>query len=280
MKSLDSDLLRTFLAIQTAGSVTGGADTIGRSQSATSLQVRQLEEVVGQPLFKRHGRGVALTHAGERLAPVARAVVQSLDAIHVELRGGGLAGKLRIGMPDDGAGPELAGILAAFANLHPDVELDVQCSFGGGFAGALTSERLDLAVFEVPKPAERDVVLRKSHLVWMGRNARAFANAKTLPIAVYNRDCWWRDLALSSLEDANRPHQIAVTSESASGLRAAVLAGIAVGILCDAESHAGLKPLSELTTRLPSYLVLRTATGARGPVCDAMCDAIRTAFKV
>jgi DNA-binding transcriptional LysR family regulator len=72
MPQLDSDHLRTFLAIAEAGSVTGGALRINRSQSATSLQIRQLEDVVGKPLFRRHGRGVTLTAAGDLLLPVAR----------------------------------------------------------------------------------------------------------------------------------------------------------------------------------------------------------------
>lgn len=279
MKRLDSDLLRTFLAIQTAGSVTGGANSIGRSQSATSLQIRQLEEVVGQALFQRHGRGVALTRAGERLMPVAREVVQSLDAVHIELRGGGLAGQLKIGMPDTEARSEFAGILGDFARFHPDVELEVHCSFGAGFASSLASGELDLAVFEVSQPAASDIILREGHLAWLALEKRTFWARERLPVAVFDRDCWWRDLALSSLERSKRPYQIVVTSESAFGVRAAVEAGIAVGMLSTAERTEGLTPLKQLGARPATYLVLRVAPGTKGPVCDAMCGAIQTAFK-
>ena len=67
MNRLDSDLLRTFLAIMDAGSVTGGAAKIHRSQSAASVQIKQLEELLNEPVFKRHGRGVTLSPAGEVL---------------------------------------------------------------------------------------------------------------------------------------------------------------------------------------------------------------------
>jgi DNA-binding transcriptional LysR family regulator len=66
MPQLDSDHLRTFLAIAEAGSITGGALRIHRSQSATSLQIRQLEAVVGKPLFRRHGRAASATHQREQ----------------------------------------------------------------------------------------------------------------------------------------------------------------------------------------------------------------------
>lgn len=278
MTHLNSDHLRTFLAIQEAGSVTGGAVRIGRSQSATSLQIRLLEEVVGQPLFRRHGRGVSLTLAGEKLRPVARNVVQSLDATLSELRGGGLKGKLRIGMPDDHSRSELANIISSFAALHPDVELEVHCALGSGFAAALNTGMLDLAVHEVPRPGKDDIVLRKDHLVWMSGRDRVFSASEVLPVAVFDRDCWWRDLALSGLDEMGRSYQIAFTSESATGVRAAVQAGIAAGLLNASDSAEELRPLTDIKTRYPTYLVLQKANGAKGPICDAMSEAMRQAF--
>ena len=56
MEKLESDLLRTFLAVAQAGSVTDGAQRIHRSQSATSQQIKRLEAILGQPVFARHGR--------------------------------------------------------------------------------------------------------------------------------------------------------------------------------------------------------------------------------
>lgn len=275
---LNSDHLRTFLAILDAGSVTGGAERIGRSQSATSLQIRQLEEVVGQPLFRRHGRGVSLTIAGEKLRPVAREVVRSLDATLSELRGGGLKGKLRIGMPDDHSRSELANIISSFAALHPDVELEVHCALGAGFSSALTSGALDLAVHEVAEPGKDDTVLKEDRLVWMCSRDRDISASEVLPIAVFDRDCWWRDLALSGLDEVGRRYEIVFTSESATGVRAAVQAGIAAGLLNASEEPEGLRILSDIEASSPTYLVLQKASGAKGPICDAMSEVIRKAF--
>jgi len=278
MTHLNSDHLRTFLAIQDAGSVTGGAERIGRSQSAASLQIRQLEEVVGQPLFRRHGRGISLTIAGEKLRPVAKQVVQSLDKTLSELRGGGLKGKLRIGMPDDHSRSKLASIISSFAALHPDVELEVHCAQGAGFAAALQSGALDLAVHEVPAPGQGDIILRKDHLIWMGSRDHHVSVSDVLPVAVFDRDCWWRDLALSGLDEADRPYQVVFTSESATGVRAAVQAGIAVGSLSASVDAEGLRPLPDIKSRYPTYLVVQKANGAKGPICDAMSEAIRQEF--
>ena len=56
---LDSDLLRTFLAVASAGNVTRAADKVGRTQSAVSIQIKRLEETLGESLFERGSRGVA-----------------------------------------------------------------------------------------------------------------------------------------------------------------------------------------------------------------------------
>lgn len=273
MKHLNSDHLRTFLAIQEAGSVTGGAERIGRSQSAASLQIGQLEEVVGQPLFRRHGRGVSLTLVGEKLRPVARNVILALDATLSELRGGGLKGKPRIGMSDDHSRSDLANIISTFAALHPGVELEVHCALGAGFSAALKSGARDLAVHEVPEPGKDDMVLKKDHLVWMCSQHHDVSTSEVLPVAIFDRDCWWRDLALSGLDKAGRRYQVAFTSESATGVRAAVQAGIAVGLQSSSEDAVGLCPLTDIKTRYPTYLVLQKASGARGPICDAMSEA-------
>ncbi len=279
MARLDSEHLRTFLAIAEAGSVTGGAERINRSQSAASLQVRLLEEIVGTPLFHRHGRGVTLTQAGDRLLPVARRVTRSLDATLADLRGEGLKGRLRIGLPDDHSRSALAGIVADFAARHPDVELEVHCALGAGFGAAIKAGALDLAVHEVPEPGAGDEVLREDALIWMGRRDRDFAAADPLPVAVFDRDCWWRETALSGLDSAGRAYRIVFTSESGIGVRAAVHAGIAAGLLNVSVRDDALAPVPDLTLRHASFFVLQTARGVQGAAVAAMRDAIRTTFR-
>ena len=78
MQPLDSDLMRSFLAVADSGSVTAAAERLFRTQSAVSLQVKRLEQNLGQPLFDRQARGVVLTPRGEQLVPYARRVVALL----------------------------------------------------------------------------------------------------------------------------------------------------------------------------------------------------------
>jgi len=278
MPHLDSDLLRTYLAIVDAGSVTRGAERIHRSQSATSLQLRQLEEVVGEPLVTRHGRGVVPTSAGERLLPVARQVTSMLDAALARFRTDELAGRLRVGIPEDVARTALADVLAAFCRDHPRVELEVQCALGDGFGTALARGQLDLAVYETPEIGSGQARLDTGRLVWMASRRHDAAERDPLPVAVFDRSCWWRDVALADLATAGRAYRTVFTSENASGVRAAVASGMAVALLSEGDRDTDLMALEDIAPPRPSYLVLDAAPQARGPAVEALSDAIRRAL--
>lgn len=275
MAQLDSDLLRTFLAIVEAGSVTGGAARIHRSQSATSLQLKQLEEVVGEPLLARHGRGVAPTPAGERLLPVARQVTGALDAALASFRTEAIAGRVRVGIAEDIARDLLADVLADFCRTHPQIELEVHCALGDGFRSALDRGSLDLAVYETPEISAGQERLRSENLVWLAAREHDAARRDPLPVAVFDRACWWRDAALADLATAGRAYRTVFTSENASGVRAAVAAGMAVALLNESVAGGDLIALPEIANPRPSCLVLDTAKDVHGAAVDALADAIR-----
>ena len=77
--NLDSDLLRTFVAIADSGSFTGAAKMVHRTQSAVSMQIKRLEETIGSELFIRAGRSVSLTTDGEALLGYARRILRLQD---------------------------------------------------------------------------------------------------------------------------------------------------------------------------------------------------------
>ena len=278
MEHLESDLLRTFLAVADAGSVSAGGTRINRSQSATSLQVQRLEAIVGRPLFERHGRGMVLTAAGEQLRPVAQRVTQSLDHILADLRGTRLTGRLRIGLPEEQERSSVAGIIAEFAASHPDVELEIHSALGSGFADDIEQGRLDLAVFEVPDPRSGDEVLGHRTLLWVRSRDLAAGPGDVLPIALLERDCWWRDAALAMLDDNEIRYRIVFTSEGAGGVWSCVDAGIAAGLLGTEALSRTVVPVEQVAARCASHIVLRRARGAVGPACEAMVAAIRRAF--
>src|SRR5512147_1871617 len=71
-RDLDLNLLRVFVVVAEAGSVTGAAARLYLTQPAVSAALRRLTEAVGAPLFVRAGRGLALTARGRRMFAAAR----------------------------------------------------------------------------------------------------------------------------------------------------------------------------------------------------------------
>lgn len=281
MENLDSDLLRTFVCVAQAGSVTQGALQINRSQSATSLQIRRLEAIVGHPVFERHGRGVLLSETGRRLLPVAQEVTARLDAVMRDISQGDVTGKLRIGIPDDHGRVKLAQIIASFTRQHPLVELEVNCALSAGFPDALKKGALDLAIYEVESPEAHEHLLFEDPTCWVSSAHAGFTSSETLPVALFDHACWWRDAAVRSLEDRGKPYRIVYSSQSVSGVVAAVEAGIAVGLLGRSSLQTGLSVASEsfgFQSTPASKLVMAANGMPENAPLTAMKDSIRAAF--
>lgn len=281
MENLDSDLLRTFAAVAEAGSVTEGATRIFRSQSATSLQIKRLEAILGQTVFERHGRGVVLSDTGRRLLPVAQDVTARLDAVLRDISQDDVTGKLRLGIPDDHGRAKLAEIIAGFTHHHPKVELDVTCAMSAHFPDALDKGSLDLAIYEVERAKRHEEVLCEDPTCWVSSAHRNFQGYESLPVAAFDHACWWRDAAIASLTARGGPYRIVYSSQSVSGVLAAVEAGIAIGLLGRSSLHSGLSVMNEtlgFESTPVSKLVMAAGESQHSGPQDAMKAAIRAAF--
>lgn len=281
MENLDSDLLRTFAVVAQAGSVTDGAAQIRRSQSAISIQIKRLESILGQTVFERHGRGVILNETGLRLLPIAHEVTARLDAALRDISQNVVKGKLKLGIPDDHGSAKLARIIANFTRLHPHVELEVACALSAGFPRAVEKGELDLAVYEVEVPTLREEILFEDPTCWVSSVHRDFSTENILPVALFDHACWWRDAAIRSLDVRGKPYRVIYSSQSVSGVIAAVEAGIAVGLLGRSSLHSGLaiagKALDFSPTPTSKLVMSETGRQECEPLV-AMKAAIRAAF--
>lgn len=85
-RNLDLNLLRVFVVVAEAGSVTGAASKLYLTQPAISAALRRLTEAVGAPLFAREGRGLALTTRGERTFRIGLSDVSEASLVPELLR--------------------------------------------------------------------------------------------------------------------------------------------------------------------------------------------------
>jgi len=150
--TLEARDLRLVQAIAEAGGATQAAKRLHLSQSAVSHQLRGLEERLGLELFRREGRRLRITSAGERLVQLAPQVLQPLLQAELELRRGSFRErpKLRVATQCYTAYHWLPKALQALLLEHPEVELVLQGEVVGRADEFLQENRADLVLCVIP----------------------------------------------------------------------------------------------------------------------------------
>lgn len=278
---LESDLLRSFVAVADCANVTRAAEALGRTQSAVSMQMKKLEALVGTPLFERGPRGVTLTRKGKELLVNARRIVDLLDDTAAALAAPALAGQVRIGIPEEYSASVLSRALSAFTKVHPNVEILVRYARSAVQKAALGRGDLDLAVvFEWQSP-EGDILM-VDPTVWATSEVHRKHECDPIPIALYESPGWCEDFAIRSLEGRGHPYRVAYRSDTKEGLQIAVSSGLAIAPLSRSSMPAGCRELTEAEgfgAIDASTVVMYRRKNATHAAVDAMAEAIRDAFR-
>ncbi|WP_175777113.1 LysR family transcriptional regulator [Burkholderia anthina] len=244
-RSLEIDLLRSFVVIAEVRSLSRAAARVGRTQSALSQQMRRLEEVVDQPLFQRTGRGVLLTHPGERLLAHAQRILRQHDEAMADLCGTGLSGSIRFGCPDDYAAVFLPSLLRQFSNQHPQAIVEVVCGPTPRLLEQLDKRAVDLAMISLPDDdGATDDFIRREQLVWIGYPGLDAAQFDPLPLALSDPDTLDHIAACEALDRAGRAYRVAYASSSLAGLTALVRSGQAFAVMTQTAVPADLAILA------------------------------------
>ncbi len=286
-QGLDPDLLRSFVLIAEGRSFTDAATLVGRTQSAVSMQVKRLEDLLGQPLLNRGKGGAAeLTPHGRYLLEHARQILALNDSVMATFRTPLLSGTVRLGSPDDYALAYLPPILKRFAETHPAVQVDVRCSPSGELKRSLKAGELDLTLLsDGHQPPDWPVAeLWRGPLVWVTSARFSPHRQDPLPLALAaGHGCDWADAAVRALEQTGRRYRIAYTSASQIGTHAPVMAGLAVTVSTLSWLPAGLRPVrpDEGLPKLAEFgILMLKAKLPRQPVTDALEAHIRQGFRV
>jgi len=146
--------LRYFLSTARLGSVVAAAAEHYVTQPAISLQLKKLEEEMGQKLFVRRGRRLVLSEAGAMLAVRAEEVVRGLERMEAEMRGlrGLESGTLRVGNTDAASVYVLPDVYRAFHGAHPGVRIEIMVGDTQRLLDALAARRIELATVTLPVP--------------------------------------------------------------------------------------------------------------------------------
>ena len=163
MSSLSMKHLRYFDALARIGHFGRAAESCAISQPALSVQIRELEDLVGAPLVERGGRRIRLTGLGEEFAGRVRSILRAVDELEDLGRAahGPFAGRLRLGIIPTVAPYLLPDIIKALARLYPGLDPRPREAITQRLIEDLAEAKLDVAIVALPvsEPALEEMPL-------------------------------------------------------------------------------------------------------------------------
>ncbi len=230
--TFDMDAVRTMVVGTELGSFARAASQLGRSQSAVSMHLKKLEEQAGQPLFRRNGRGLAPTEAGEALLAYARRIIALNDEAAVSLGATTTSASVRMGLPQDLFDDVMPEVMRRFSRRRSRVHLEVRAGRNYGLEEEVRARRLDVAVAFFPAGSEaHGTLLASLPMLWLGTKEVAKPSAdEPIPLVVFDHPCLFRQAALQALESNGRRWRLSVTTPSLPGLWAALRSGYGISV--------------------------------------------------
>lgn len=279
---LDSEVLRTFVTIAESGSFTRAAQQLFRTPSALSMQIKRLEETLGQTLFVREARYVRLTTEGEVLLGYGRRLLKLNGEAVTQFLAPTIEGRVGLGITDDVVGRILPNVLAQFARSHPAVQVDVVVGRSQDLLARLDEGELDLALVMGGEPgqAARGDVVHSEPLVWAGREDGVAVERTPLPVTLAQQGCAWRRIALNALDHAGVNYRIAYSCDHCAGQEAAMLADLAVTAFPKSLIRPPLKRLNnDVLPPLGDYQVFLVKRAGSSDASEVLAERVVEALR-
>ncbi|MEI4551126.1 LysR family transcriptional regulator [Pseudoalteromonas spongiae] len=230
MKNIPTDSLRTLITVVEVGGFAKAGELLGLSQPAVSLQIKRLEELLGNKLFKKQGQRQVLNQHGEILMPLAKQLLQVNDTILQTFSSEVLAGKVRLGIPSEFAATVLPAIIGDFVSLYPDVALEVKSELSKKLRHSDNREQYDLilALLEGPEQSKYPIFM-DDELVWVGDVNNI--NTEVVNLIAAEEGCIYRRRAIEALEKAGLKWRIVYTNADLAGISAALKENLGITVL-------------------------------------------------
>ncbi|WP_421553896.1 LysR family transcriptional regulator [Pseudomonas yamanorum] len=279
--SIDTEVLRTFVAIADQGGFTRAGEQVNRTQSAVSMQMKRLEEdVLQRKLFERDGRQVRLTPEGQVLLGYARRILKLHSEVFNTLREPHMVGLVRIGTPDDYVMRYLPGILKRFSKAYPLIQIEMHCE-----SSPILMQRRDLALTVISREPGNEMgeLLRNERMVWVAAPCFCLDDHSALPLAISGMDSFCTQWTRAALDAIGRDYRLAYHSSNGAAIQAVVGAGLAVTVSMESlvtedlrvlGSEEGFPPLPSVNLRL-----LRNP-GMKSPITECLAEYILEGFKL
>ncbi|WP_425043600.1 LysR family transcriptional regulator [Primorskyibacter sp. S87] len=281
MRNLDITTLRSFVAVADNGGVTRAAGFLHLTQSAVSMQLKRLEELLDVELLDRSGRTIALTAEGDQLLAYARRMVALNDEVIGRLTDTAFEGEIVLGVPHDIVYPAIPRVLQRFAASYPRVKVQLISSFTRRLKELHAKGECDLILTTETEAGEGCEVISELPLRWIGAPDGSAWRQRPLRLA-FGRHCIFRPKVIAALDAAGIQWDLAVETESDRTIEATVSADLAVHAVLDGTEPPHLKQIDHNGTLpdLPAQKILLYVTGgSQSELVQQLADLVRQSFE-
>lgn len=279
-RNLDMTALRAFVTVSDAGGVTKASGFLNLTQSAVSMQLKRLEDMLGVALFDRSTRKMALTGAGEQMLSYARRMLELNDEVIGRLTAQDYEGEIRLGVPHDIVYPCVPQVMQRFHKKFPRMKVTLLSSYTSRLKEQFARGEVDMILTTEGHVEPGGETLLELPLVWVGGEQGAAWRQRPLRLA-YEVNCIFRSEVQRALDKAGISWEMAVESESSRTVEASVSADLAVHT-----SIQGMEPAYTETVQhqgalpeLPRFQInLYQGHLSAALPGDALVELIRTAY--
>jgi DNA-binding transcriptional LysR family regulator len=240
------------------------------------MHLKKLEEQVGQPLFRRSGRGLITTDAGEALLAYARRIVAIHDEAAVALGAATAAPTIRLGLAQDFFEDVMPDALSLFSSLHPNVHIEVRAGRNFALEEEVNAGSLDVALaFTEQGRTKSGELLASMQLFWYGRDDTLTDESNHpggLSLVLFHHPCLFRQHALHSLDAVGRRWRLSLTTSSLSGVWGALRFGLGITVRTGHGIPDGIRRLNH--HRLPHLPKIELRLLSRGDTPSVTADFI------
>lgn len=237
--------LKTLIAIDEEGSFSAAAKRVGRTQSAVTQQMRNLEQIVGMPLFVAKGRRRQLTEAGLTLLRNGHEIISLCNQAVAASQKSLTTGTVRIGAPLEIAEELLPSVLKSFAGSWPRTRVIIHVDRSPKLMQMLENGQLDMTMSTRRSGNYKSALLLKLPALWIAAESWRFNQSEPIPLVLSDEPSMFRRIALSSLDLSGQAYVERFTSSSLVGVRLAVAAELGITVRTKSSFFTNTRILTE-----------------------------------
>jgi DNA-binding transcriptional LysR family regulator len=281
-RNLDLTALRSFIAVADTGGVTKAASVLNLTQSAVSMQLKRLEESLGQTLLDRSGRSIGLTTSGEQLLSYGRKMMRLNDEVFNRMTDHVFQGSMVLGVPHDIVYPAIPKVLQMFHAEYPRMRLQLLSASTFRLQEMFEEGRCDMILTTEEGCGPGGETLTRKNLLWYGAPGGTAWQRRPVPLAS-EPICSFRPIMMGALDKAGVPWDVVVDSDSSRTVEATVSADLAILAQLEGTAAGDLQPiqhggaLPELGSNCINLYLNETKSSE---VLEALANLVRRSYKV